>query len=244
MPFTPAHPAIILPLLKARRLSATGLIVGSTAPDFEYFFKFSVSSQFSHTWWGILYFNIPVAVLLSVVFHFFVKQNLINNFPDFLRARFQDTLAFDFKSYLSANFLFFVLSAALGAASHIFWDSFTHEHGYFVNVLPFYKDTIVPYDGARYPLFYALQHLSTVVGLLLVTVYILLKKKVSIGAEDHSLYRYWIFVVLVTAVVVFIRFSIHSSDLIIGNVIVSSISGFCIALVVAGLIPFTGKTKV
>jgi len=36
MPFTFSHPAIVLPLTKARlKLSATGLIVGSTIPDFE-----------------------------------------------------------------------------------------------------------------------------------------------------------------------------------------------------------------
>ncbi|SEF46838.1 protein of unknown function [Flavobacterium urumqiense] len=39
MPFTFSHPAIILPFLKNKKLSATALIIGSMSPDFEYFFR-------------------------------------------------------------------------------------------------------------------------------------------------------------------------------------------------------------
>src|SRR5687768_15085868 len=115
MPFTPAHAAIILPLVKLRRMSATGLIIGSMAPDFEYFFKVSVSSVHSHTWWGLLYFDIPVVFCLSLVFHLMVKQNLINNLPAFLQRRFQDTLHFDFLGYFKQYWAWFILSAAIGA---------------------------------------------------------------------------------------------------------------------------------
>jgi len=41
MPFTFSHPAIVLPLATLRRqwISATGLIIGSITPDFEYFIR-------------------------------------------------------------------------------------------------------------------------------------------------------------------------------------------------------------
>jgi hypothetical protein len=41
MPFTFAHPAIVLPLkhLPKRWYSLTGLIIGSMTPDFEYFIR-------------------------------------------------------------------------------------------------------------------------------------------------------------------------------------------------------------
>lgn len=241
MPFTPAHPAIILPLLRMRRLSATGLIIGAMAPDFEYFFKFSVSGKVGHTWWGVLYFDIPVVTLLSIVFHLVVKRSLITNLPLFLQKRFQDTLDLDFISYLRANFLFFLISAAIGSASHIIWDGFTHKTGFFVQELSFYKDVVIPYDGARYPLFYALQHLSTIVGLVMVTVYILVKKSQQRVNINPKSVLYWPFILLVTCLVV--RFMIYSADYAIGNVVVSFISGFCIALIMAGFINFSPATK-
>src|SRR5687767_3554001 len=126
MPFTPAHPAVVLPLLRSKWLSATGLIMGSVAPDFEYFFKLSVSSLHSHTLPGLLYFDLPVTLLLSIAFHQVVKQNLIRNTPAFLQRRFQDTLDFDFIRFLTNHWLIFTVSAIIGSASHIFWDGFTH----------------------------------------------------------------------------------------------------------------------
>src|SRR5690348_4996229 len=151
MPFTPAHPAIVLPFLKARYVSATALVMGSMAPDFEYFFKLSVHSHHSHTLAGIFYFNIPVVILLSFLFHRVVKKNLIENLPPRLQRSFHDVLMLDFKRYFAEHYVVFIISAVLGAASHIFWDAFTHENGFFVQELSVYDGTVVPYDGVRYP---------------------------------------------------------------------------------------------
>ena len=54
MPFTPAHTALVLPFIQKRYLSATGLIAGSVAPDFEYFFKMSTNGVHGHTIPGLL----------------------------------------------------------------------------------------------------------------------------------------------------------------------------------------------
>jgi hypothetical protein len=55
MPFTFAHPAVVLPggYLPKQWLSLTGLVVGSRTPDFEYFFRWRVLSLYSHTLAGI-----------------------------------------------------------------------------------------------------------------------------------------------------------------------------------------------
>lgn len=241
MPFTPSHAAIVLPLFRVRRLSATGLVVGSMAPDFEYFFKFNVESYVSHTWLGVLYFNIPVTLLLSWVFHRHVKANLINNLPPFFQKKFQDTLEFDFKAYIKVNWFWFFVSAGIGAASHLFWDSFTHAHGYFARELPFYKGTFLPLDGVKYPLFYVLQHTSTVVGLVVLIIHVFLKRStVPFTAVNPSVW-YWVILLLFMIVATAIRFAIYSADYNIGNLVVSSISGLCIGLIVLGWVSFTGK---
>src|SRR5688572_23246956 len=108
MPFTPAHPAIVLPFIKWRYFSATGLIIGSLSPDFEYFFKMSVNSLYSHSKAGLFFFDLPVTLVLSILFHQLVKANFIGNLPAFLQARFQDALRLDFLSYLRRNWWIFL----------------------------------------------------------------------------------------------------------------------------------------
>jgi hypothetical protein len=242
MPFTPAHAAIVLPLIRRARFSATALIVGSLAPDFEYFFKMSVSGTHGHTLAGLLYFDLPVTVLLSFIFHRIVKKNLILNLPAFLQRRFIETLNHDFRSYFRGHWVVFVYSAVLGSASHIFWDSFTHGSGYFVKLLPVYDTTVVPFDGVDYPLFYALQHFSTAIGLLIIFAYIALKPAASF-AVDRPRVVYWLAVVLITTAVIGIRFAIKSSDINIGNQVVVLISGLCLALIITGFLNFSGTTS-
>src|SRR5882672_4790463 len=176
MPFTPAHPALVLPFIRWRYVSATALIIGSMAPDFEYFFKISVSGNHGHTLWGALYFDLPVTFLMAWLFHAVVKRNAIHNLPVFLQRKFEDTLALDFMGYFKSHPVVFFFSALAGTASHILWDGFTHRYGYFVNAIPTYKKIFIPYDGVKYPLFYALQNISSGVGLTLVLLYLLVKK--------------------------------------------------------------------
>ncbi len=238
MPFTPAHPAIILPLIRSRYFSATGLIAGSMSPDFEYFFKMSVSSVHSHTVAGLLYFDLPVTILISLFFHLVVKKNLIYNLPLFTQKKFQALLEMDFIKYLKEHFWIFLMSALLGAASHVFWDSFTHNNSFFVRTLPFYRGTHIPFDGVRYPLFYALQHISTWLGLTAVLIYILFMRPSQIRSYSRQKFLYWFTIGTITLVITWIRFVISPLGTDIGNLIVSVISGLLLALVCCGFINF------
>jgi hypothetical protein len=239
MPFTPAHPAIILPFIRSRYFSATGLIIGSLSPDFEYFFKMSVSGIHSHTKAGLLYFDLPVTLLLSLLFHQLVKTNFIGNLPPFLQKRFQDTLQFNFINYLKRNWGIFLFSALLGAVSHIFWDSFTHNNRFFVRQFSaFYNAHYIPFDGANYPLWYVLQQISTTLGLSVVVLYIALKKPIHGREIMAPKISYWLLVLAIAIVVLRLRFFIHFSDYNLGNVVVSSITGLMIGVVCCGFINF------
>lgn len=209
------------------------------SPDFEYFFKMSVSGIHSHTKAGLLYFDLPVTILLSLLFHQLVKGNLIGNSPIFFQRRFQDTLNFNFLNYLKNNWFIFLFSALLGAASHIFWDSFTHNNRFFVRQFSeIYQTTSVPFNGATYPLFYVLQQISTVVGMLVVTLYVILKKPVGDAETVAPRISYWLLVFAIAVVVLRIRFFIHPSDYNLGNVVVTGITGLMIGVVCCGFINF------
>jgi hypothetical protein len=239
MPFTPGHPAIILPLIRSRYFSATGLIIGSMSPDFEYFFRMSVMGVHGHTKAGLFYFDVPVTVILALLFHLVVKVNLISNLPPFFQRRFQQTLSLNFLSYLKNHWAIFLMSAAIGAGSHIFWDSFTHNNRFFVRLFSdVYDSTYIAYNGANYPLFYVLQQISTVVGLSVVTVYILLKKPVGGFGPGVPRIGYWLLVFAIAVAVLRLRFYIHPFDYTLGNVVVSGITGLMMGVIFCGFINF------
>jgi Domain of unknown function (DUF4184) len=238
MPFTPAHPAMVLPLLKVDRkyLSATGLIVGSMAPDFEYFIKMRINSNHSHTIAGLLYFDLPMTLALAFAFHGLVKRNLISNLPPFFQRRLGQLLDLDFKQYFMTYPVAFIGAALLGSFLHLFWDSFTHPTGFFVNRLPFY-DIIVPFDGIKYPLYYALQTISTIIGLTVVGVYVLLLKPDEDIAVRSIHPGYWIFVLVIVVIMVLIRFGYNDTwKSSIETWVVSAISAICLALILAGFL--------
>jgi hypothetical protein len=239
MPFTPAHSAIVLPFIRQNQkfVSATGLIAGSMAPDFEYFIYMAVNEKNGHTLPGVLYFDLPIVCIISFLFHKVVKINLIDNLPVFLQRRLKPLRDFDFLQYVKKNYVVFLCSAILGSLSHIFWDGFTHSDGYFVKILPFYRGAYVPFEGVNYPLWYALQTISTIVGLTTILFYTIFIEPVNTEIKNPS-FVYWLLIILVSTVIVFLRFDFKPWDAALGIFVVSTVSSLCIAFIIAGLIPF------
>jgi hypothetical protein len=243
MPFTPAHPAILLPLFRWRYVSVTGLIAGSMAPDFEYFLRMNVKGEYGHSIAGSFYFDLPIALAVAWVFHQLVKESFIRNLPAFFQTRFSCAVFFDFKSFLKKHFLIFFLSAWAGAVSHIFWDGFTHNDGYFARHLSIYKDTLIPFFGTDYPLFFALQQISTFLGLAVIFIYIcFLPADVEKQKAKPSFY-YWLWIMLITFIVTGVRFSIHSQDYSLATVVIVSITGFCVGLIITATMESRFKFK-
>ena len=244
MPFTPAHPAFVLPFLKIKKeyVSATGLVVGSIIPDFEYFFNMSVKGQHSHTLAGLFYFDIPLGIIITILFHEVVKKNFIDNLPAFFQRRLNPLRELEFMPYVKQNLLAWLSAIALGAASHLLWDSFTHRDGFFVNHLSFY-DSVFPFDGVQYPMYYALQHISTFTGLFAIGFYFIFMKQDPTIKVTRPHFGYWSAVLLITAVILFARFSLGRATLDFGNFVVSSITSACCSFLVAGKIRFSQTTS-
>src|SRR6267142_2803077 len=71
MPFTLAHPAVVLPLRRfsPRVLSFPALVVGSITPDVGYCFGRLNVEEFSHSFVGSLAFCLPVGLLMVAIFY-------------------------------------------------------------------------------------------------------------------------------------------------------------------------------
>ncbi|HEX6226744.1 MAG TPA: DUF4184 family protein, partial [Chryseolinea sp.] len=137
----------------------------------------------------------------------------------------------------------FLYSAFIGAGSHLFWDSFTHNNRFFSRMLaPIYQNNSIPFDGVSYPMFYVLQQVSTAIGSVIVILYILFKKPFENCELFSPRISYWLAVVGVAIVVLRLRFFIHPADYNLGNVVVSSISGLLVGVIICGFINFRNET--
>lgn len=239
MPFTLAHTAAVLPLLRSRRLSATGLIAGTMVPDFEYFFLMDIHSVHGHKISGLFYFDVPVAIALSFIFHLVAKKNFIDSMPAFLQLRLQDLRQLDFtRAFREAPLAFFV-SVLIGAASHIVWDGFTHYGGWFVQHLPgWYQGKYIPYGGVKYPLWYALQHISTAVGLLIGTLYVVKAMRPAAVPPRKANFLYWFLLAVCMVLAAYFRWLAGIDNQPKVTIVISLISGFCLGLILLGIVPF------
>lgn len=235
MPFTLSHSAAVLPFLNNRRLSATGLVIGAMAPDFEYFFRMNVTGIYGHTVAGVFYFDLPVSIALAFIFHLVVKRNLIDNLPVFLQCRFEVVRAFDFTSYFRCHYFAFAASTIIGAATHIVWDGFTHERQFFVQALPsIYEGRVFVINGAHYPLWYVLQHVSTAVGGILLTWYVW-KMPEGEGTFPKPKLWYWIALGCMMAGITYVRMQFPFQNLANVVLVITLISSFCIGITILGL---------
>jgi hypothetical protein len=234
MPFTFAHPAIILPFgrLPSKWFSWTGLIIGAMVPDFECFIRFRVLSVYGHTIGGLFCFDLPLAIVIAFLFHGIVRSPLFNDLPDPLWRRLSSFDQFNWPRYFSRNWHVVIVSILIGAVSHLLWDAFTHSTGYFVQAF-LSLDKEMSVFGLSVPVFKVLQHTSSVLGgsAVLITLMIL---PVHAQPGKRASRGYWPMVITIAAAITVL--SADRGHLAIGNVIVSAISGTMVALVVAGML--------
>ncbi|MGZ8136263.1 MAG: DUF4184 family protein [Methylococcaceae bacterium] len=167
MPFTLSHAAAIIPLHKAlgKHVSFSALVIGSMAPDFPYFLKL-FSGKFSHSIPGIFCFCLPVGIIAYVIFHLFFKRPATCLLPVSLSCRLTPTV-FDRSLLPYHSFKVIGVSIVLGALTHLIWDSFTHVDTPIVQNFDIFRSVVFSIAGHHIYLFKVLQHLSSLLGLLI-----------------------------------------------------------------------------
>lgn len=169
MPFTPAHIAAVLPLLRWRgrlRLDATCLVIGSMGPDLEYFARGELTGRSGHTLLGIAVWGVPATIAAAAAFHLAMKWPLLLCAPRAIAARTARAIDGRWPPAWSALALASLLaSALLGNLTHVAWDGFTHHDGWAVERWSRLSDPIELPGTGTIVLFRCLQHLGTLVGL-------------------------------------------------------------------------------
>ncbi len=176
MPLTfPSHAAAVLPLLHLRgvqRLPASALVIGSTLPDLVYLV--GTLGAAAHHPRGLLGFCLPAgilaflyveALLLPIVGPWLVASSPARARPTLARLVGPRPLP-----RTPSAWLLVLLALLVGAATHQLWDGFTHAWMWPARAL--YPTTTVSLLGHPVLLSRALQHLSSLLGLVVVILYL------------------------------------------------------------------------
>ena len=238
MPFTFSHPALVIPLLHLQRqhpwLSATGLIMGSMAPDGEKFLRLRLANSHSHTFGSVFYFSCPVALVLAFTFHLLVRKPLLRHLPAPLYRRLACFIDFDWTDYFRTYYWGVLFSIIIGALLHLFWDSFTHPSPWLSQFLPILSQP-VGVGGEQLPFFYLAGLVSSLLGGAVIAwaVWRMPVRRVRAVPTTGAVGRYWGIVGLVTVLLAAQWLLATKPDLMDGGI--ATISSALVGLLVASV---------
>jgi hypothetical protein len=127
VPFTASHPAAVLPLVRLG-LVPSALVIGSMAPDLPYFVPSPLGAGTTHSAHGVVTVDVLLGLLLYAGWHGLLAPGAVALAPAGLRRRLP-------VGALPAGWwrpgslraaLLLLVSVAVGALTHVVWDSFTH----------------------------------------------------------------------------------------------------------------------
>ena len=168
MPFTISHAAAVLPLhARGRtRLPLAALMIGSMSPDFPYFTPWGLYLN-AHNFPALFWFCWPVGLAVWILFVRVVETPTLALLPDEWRARFTPSD----QRFTASLLMRASVAVILGAATHVIWDSFTHAGTPVTKAAPFLRIVVFEIGSHRVPLFNLLQHLSTLFGLAVLSLW-------------------------------------------------------------------------
>ena len=164
MPWTIAHAAAVLPFRRSERLPFSALVAGSMAPDLGYYLGRLDLATAAHSLFPGPLLSIPLGLAMLAVWRLAGPSACAA-----LPAPFRGELAASFEEDLAGSARALVLTCvalAIGALTHIAWDSFTHARGWFVYHAPAMRAPVSLGEWYSLPRYRLAQHLSTLLGTL------------------------------------------------------------------------------
>ncbi|GAA2989146.1 DUF4184 family protein [Streptomyces fulvorobeus] len=162
MPFTLSHAAAVLPGIRrtgAGRgpLIPCALVAGSFAPDMTYYADTAIPGamefgQVTHTVGGVLTVDVLIAALL-VALWLLLREPLVALLPARRQGRVYALLRGQPRQPgrpRPLEALRFALSAAIGAATHVLWDAFTHHDRWGTELVPALNGTVAGLPGYQF----------------------------------------------------------------------------------------------
>ena len=161
MPFTFSHPAaaaIVSPALRRGWLPLAPFVIGTMAPDFEYVWRLEPYALLGHSFPGVVTLTLPSAMTVVMWWEWRGRTALRQ-----LLALPSESERRD-RSWWGGTpaTLGTVVAVALGVATHVGWDAFTHWDAWGATLFPVLAEPVGRLPGVHWA--NVLQHLSTLVG--------------------------------------------------------------------------------
>lgn len=169
MPFTLSHAAAVLPLRKLKPIWPA-LVIGSFAPDLQYFIWISDEDRSGHQFPEVVLITLPLALVVLWLFEWVVKGPSIELLPSGVQRRLQNKVEpLSFRGW--SRFGSIVLWIGVGTATHLLWDQFTHSYSWLGEQWSLLRIQVPVWLLHPMPLAKVLQHTSTIVGLAVLCVW-------------------------------------------------------------------------
>ncbi len=159
MPFTPAHAAAVIPLGRSG-LPMSALVAGTMVPDLAMFVPGRLDYELTHSAWGIVTVDVLLA-LAAVWLWFAVVREPYADVVPWVRDRVPATASLTRRQWVLAP-----LAAAVGALTHVVWDSATHRGRWIVLRVEWLQDEYAGLLGLQWA-----QYVSGVLGVAVVVGY-------------------------------------------------------------------------
>jgi hypothetical protein len=234
MPFTLAHPALVLPVYFLRKecFSLTGLVIGGMVPDIKFLIDNYDIRISSHNFWGAIWLDVPISILLCFIFHNIVRVPFIHYSPMIIKTRVQKFQTFDWNEYFLKYWATILISIVIGIYSHLIWDRFTHISEVFLSSITWGNkdDIFTKHPWLRYRL---IQSFYSILGLTAEACFIW-----RMPASSNLIYKantanYW-WVVFGLSSITYLLFNLQEL-LTIEEVLTTAIAAVCIGLVLTSL---------
>lgn len=145
----------------------SAVVVGTFAPDCEYFLRLAPHGGYGHTLAGALLLSLPLGLVVLWLFHGVVKAPATKLLPRGLQERLAvDGFGWDGRIVVIAS------SVLVGIATHIVWDSLTHRTYWPYAHWPLLRHKIPIWSQGTVPLYQILQHVSTLVGVTILGIWL------------------------------------------------------------------------
>jgi len=146
-------------------------VIGTFAPDLQYFIWISDEDRSGHHFPDVVFLTLPLAVVVLWLFEWVVKGPAIELLPSGVQRRLLDKVE-PLSFWGWRRLLSIVLWIAVGIATHLVWDSFTHTHTWMTAHWSLLSQPVpVPFIHPM-ALTKLLQYLSTILGLLAVVAWL------------------------------------------------------------------------
>lgn len=143
MPFTPAHAAVVIPLRRLG-LPLSALVAGATVPDVPMFLPARPGYGVTHSLWAVLTLDVVLAAG-AVWLWFTVVRDPFADVTPWVRDRVPPTARLTARQWALVP-----AAAAVGALTHVVWDSATHEGRWIADAVPWLATEHAGQTGAQW----------------------------------------------------------------------------------------------